>query len=284
MFNIPPALSKTIAIFVAVTRNTLRTHDFDFFSKNHMAHTSFPRLKKTLLSLLLGIALPALLNSCDKSAHLAFKKGDLEYNTKQVTADQAQKVGAAMLSDSMFSDKRVSSAKLEKPDSVFLLTIVFNRSKVDDDIKDAMRELAFRYSEDTLNAAPLDIVLADSAWTPIDTETYRSLGKHLDVDGSKIFYTDAAGLEVATKFVNYKQPSGFFKADTKVIRLDKNAQGYLFELYRYQTPRSEAQQEMFREMASDWSTEVFGGIPVTFELCDLTMKPFLVIAPKAGRS
>jgi hypothetical protein len=216
--------------------------------------------------------------------HLSFKKGDLQYNKKQVTTEQANKIGTELLKDSMFTDSRVTSAKLEKPDSIFMLTIVFNRAKVDNDIKDAMREMSMRYSEDTLNSAQLDIVLADTEWAPIDTVHYRTLGKQIMVDGSRVFYTTASGLEATTKLKDNLKLGGFFKDGTKIFRLDKNADGYLFELYSTPGVRSETEQAGLRESAKYWSKEVFGGTPVTFELCDITMKPFLVIKPKGERS
>jgi hypothetical protein len=234
------------------------------------------------LSALLGllIVVPMLLASCDNEAHLPFKKGDLEYNKKQVTVDQAQKIGAQLLNDSLFSNKKVTSAKLEKPDSSFVLSIVFDAKKISEEVRKEVNKMAMRYSENALAGATLDIVLTDSTWAPLTSFHYATLGKHLDVDGSFVFYTDAAGLDAVTALKNNLQEGGFFKEGAMVFRLDKNATGYIFQLFSTPLPRDEKEKDGLRESAKYWSTAVFHGTPVTFELCDLGMKPFLVLEPK----
>ena len=143
--------------------------------------------------------------------------------------------------------------------------------------------MALRYSESALASSPLDIVLTDSTWAPLATFHYTTLGKHLDVDGSFVFFTDPAGLEAVTAFKNKLEDGGFFKEGAMVLRLDKNAKGYIFQLYSTPKPRSAEELDQLRAFAKDLSIAVFHGTPVTFDLCDIRMKPFEILEPNEAQ-
>jgi hypothetical protein len=243
----------------------------------HLHHSQIQRFCSLLGFVVL---LPMLLASCDNIEHMPFKKGDLLYNKKQVTTDQAQKIGNQLVGDGLFSDKKETTSKLEKPDSTFVLSIVFDPKKISEEVRKEVSRMSMRYSENALASAPLDVILTDSTWAPLATFHYTTLGKHLDADGSYVFYTDAAGLDATTAFKNKLQADGFFKDGSIILRLDKDAKGYIFQLYSTPKPRTTEEQNDLRAFAQELSTSVFHGTPVTFDLCDIAMKPFLVLDPK----
>ena len=231
-------------------------------------------------SLLISAILFLAITGCRNTAHLSFLKGDLEYNTKQVTQDEAQKMGSAIVRSLIFNDQRAARARLEKPDSIFVLSIASSRPNLGVEVTNELKRAAIYFSEDALNGAPLDVQYADSNWEPMNKVHYRSLGNYIETkNASAIFYTDAAGLPAITLLLAELDTDNFFKHGPRMIRLDKNASGYIWEVYGGPEAYNSQLKDQMREAAAYLSDSVFKGVPVTFEACDITMTPFLVISP-----
>ena len=208
-----------------------------------------------------------------------FKKGELYYD-KKIPTDIVQKIGGALIKDSIFQDSRETSAKLIKPDSIYQLLIVFDLSKLTPAAVEEMRYMGLRYSEDFLNSAALDIIVTDDEWKPKQTLPYRTLGKFLTAKESRLFYSSAAGEGPATKLRDFLVEEGFFNGGYKVVRLDKTGEGYVIQLYSDEkTSRTAAEEEELKAEMKDWAQKVFDSTPITLQLADLNMKPFLTIKP-----
>ncbi len=241
-------------------------------------------VKTRMLLLLLVTLAPVILMSCDHEERLAFKKGELFYDKKQVTEATAKKLGDKMTAIGFFSDTKVSSEKLLKPDSVYQLQIVHAAEPSTKATRDEWNEIALAVSEDGLGGAPLDLILTDTTWAPFNTVSYRSLGTLLPAKESRYFYAPSVSSEMATKFRDFLITDGFFDGGEKIVRLEKNPSGYTFEMYADSTEANMNKKDAFQLEMSDWSKKVFGGGPLTLELCDVQMHPFLTIPPSSYRA
>jgi hypothetical protein len=236
-------------------------------------------LKSRTTALLVIALVPMALMSCDHEDRLAFKKGELFYDKKQVSQPVAQKVGDKMTKLGMFSDDKASSEKLQKPDSIYKLMLVYNKANLSPVVEHELDDIAMQVAIDALDNKPLDLVLTDSLWVPFQTQTYRPLGSLIPAKTSRFFYASNVSAEMAGKLRDYLVGDGFFDGGDKIVRLEKTADGYVFDLYSDPGVRDDARQQVLRNEMASWSQKVFGGVPLTLALCDIHMKPFLSIAP-----
>ena len=113
--------------------------------------------------LLAGLALSmAAIAGCGHGTKLSFKSGELYY-TKNVTEDEAQKLGKFLVKAKYFTDDKKVSVQLDREEDVYQVRMV-----VQDDYKSmkkiyplAYQVLAQRFSKKVFDGKPVEIHLTD---------------------------------------------------------------------------------------------------------------------------
>lgn len=226
---------------------------------------------------LLLVTFAFLAAGCGNGEKMHFKKGELLYD-KTLPVALVQHLGTMLQADSMFNDSRATTVRFEKKDSIYVVSIVYDTTKMSQAAIDDLHDMARRYSEDVVGAAPLNIVLMDQYESPLITYTYRSPGTQLMANSGRLYYTKAVDVAAATRLRDYLMKTKFFDSTERVIVLDKQADGYHAHYVSNLSgpPPAATRAEMAREL-TDWSNAALGGSPLIIELCDETMKTFCTI-------
>lgn len=206
---------------------------------------------------------------------------------KNVSQEEAKKLGDHLKKTGYFTDKKKVSVQLNKEGETYQVRLV-----VVDNFKElegypvGYQRMAAQISSEVFNDKPVEVHLTDDKFKTVETMTLQPLGRIVKFDDSEVFYTDGVSKKQAEKLGEALKTAKYFTNDRHVtVQIGKQDDTYALGFVVVDDYKEKPGAVLrFRFLGALASRQVFEGQPVQVRLLSGRMKELEVLEPLPMKS
>ncbi len=195
------------------------------------------------------------------------KGGAVQY-ASTVTAEEARRLGAYLESRDFFSPTQTIIGLQKEKDTYQFQLAVAEDEYQDQEVLVKIAVIAAALSEEVFDLAPVEGHLCDGLWlTRTVVPHSRRFGERFRFNAAELFATAGVTEDQAVRLGTYLMSKDFFNNNPKLGQLNRNAEGFELRL-QVKNESDPVALQVFQQIASDLSHEVFGGVAVDLCMCE----------------
>jgi hypothetical protein len=232
------------------------------------------------LAFVLALAI-ALRGRGSLGKRLRLEGGNLYY-TDRVTTDEADRVGQYLVRHGFYKAGLID-ARLARDGAVYQIQLVTPLAHPQEEQYAGCEVLAAGLSDDVLAGAGVEVHVCDRVFRPnLVVPHRRRFGRRVAMNAASLFYLEGVTQAEAENVALFLAHAGLFNDSSKVAQINRAGAGYEFRLAVVVEPLTSEMVEGARQMASDLSRHVLGGLPVDVRYCKGRVATLRTVEPGSG--
>ncbi len=198
------------------------------------------------------------------TGRLRLEGGSMFYD-HSVTAEEAGRAGRYLVEKGLFKAGLVG-ARFYRDGATYQLLLVCSSGKQDEEQYAASEVLAAGFSDEVVSGAAVAVQICDGFFRPTAVIRHRGrFGRRIGMNAASLFYMDGVTEDEAGRVALFLAHAGLFNHSSKIAQLNRAGDGFEFRLAVEVDPLPSGMIEGQHQMASDLSSKVLGGRPISVQ-------------------